>query len=222
MLMRNRKLNGCVAVAMAIAGMALAGTEVHVSPVGDDAAAGTAAAPLRSLAVAAERARASGGGRIVLAGGMYEVERPFVLTAADRHLVFEAAPGAVPVVSAGRRIAGWRVDANGWWRASVPRGSAFAQLYVDGQRRTRPFLPRKGYYFAKAPGGEEPGTGRERFICKKGEFPEGDNPGMEVCLFHVWSITRAKVAAWNARERCVTLDTPHLKNSYEAVNYDRW
>ena len=116
--------------------------EIHVSPNGDDAGAGTAAAPLRTLSDAVARARAAAGARIVLADGTYETAEPFVLTAADRHLVFEAAPGASPVVSAGRRISGWTVDAKGWWHARVPVGARFAQFYVDGQRRTRPFLPR--------------------------------------------------------------------------------
>ena len=57
--------------------------ELHVSPKGDDAGAGTATAPLRTLPAAATRARAAGGARIVLADGTYETAEPFVLTAAD-------------------------------------------------------------------------------------------------------------------------------------------
>ena len=195
---------------------------IHVSPNGDDAGDGSAAAPLRTLAAAAARARRTGGARIVLADGMYETDEPFVLGAADKNLVFEATEGAVPIVSAGRRITGWTVDAKGWWRARVPQGRRFAQFYVNSQRRTRPFLPRKGYYFVEAAGGAEPDTGRERFICAKGNFPEGANPDMEVCMFHVWSITRAKVSAWEPERRRVTLDSRHLERGYEAMNTDRW
>ncbi len=169
----------CALIVSACAAVLTAGAgEIHVSPNGDDAGAGTAAAPLRTLSAAVTRARATGGARIVLAGGTYETVEPFVLTAADRHLVFEAAPGAVPVVSAGRRIAGWAVDAKGWWHARVPVGAKFAQFYVDGQRRLRPFLPRTGYYFVETAGGADPATGRERFICRKGEFPAGESPDM--------------------------------------------
>ena len=209
-------VSACAAAWMAGAG------EIHVSPNGDDAGAGIASAPLRTLSAAATRARAAGGARIVLADGTYETAEPFVLTAADRHLVFEAAPGASPVVSAGRRISGWTVDAKGWWHARVPVGARFAQFYVDGQRRTRPFLPRTGYYFVETAGGADPATGRERFICRKGEFPAGENPDMEVCVFHIWSITRAKVAAWEPELRRVTRDSPHLTRDYEAMNNDRW
>ncbi|MBR0506070.1 MAG: hypothetical protein IJJ84_11750, partial [Kiritimatiellae bacterium] len=209
-------------LSLSVSAASAAPIEIHVSPTGDDSGAGTAAAPLRTLSVAATRARAVGGARIVLADGTYETAEPFVLTAADRHFVFEAAPGASPVVSAGRRIAGWTVDAKGWWRARVPVGAKFAQFYVDGQRRTRPFLPRTGYYFVETAGGADPATGRERFICRKGEFPAGENPDMEVCVFHIWSITRAKVAAWEPELRRVTLDSAHLTRDYEAMNNDRW
>ena len=195
---------------------------LHVSPRGDDAGTGSVSAPLRTLPAAVARARALGGARIVLADGVYETPEPFVLSSSDRHLVFEAAPGAAPVVSAGKRIADWTVDAKGRWHARVATGARFAQFYVNGQRRTRPFLPRKGYYFVAAAGGAEPGSGRERFICDKGDFPEGDNPDMEVCVFHVWSITRAKVCAWEPACRRVTMDSRHLERKYEAMNDDRW
>ena len=195
---------------------------LHVSPGGDDAGTGTVDAPLRTLAAAAARARATRGARIILADGVYETDVPFVLTTDDRRLVFEAAPGARPVVSAGMRISGWTVDANGWWRARVPAGLRFAQFYVDGQRRLRPFLPRRGYYFVDRGAGAEPGAGRERFYCRQSDFPSGENPDLEVCVFHIWSITRAKVAAYDSTSRRVTMDSRHLTCDYEAMNPDRW
>ena len=83
----------CALIVCACAAVWTAGAgEIHVSPNGDDAGAGTAAAPLRTLSDAVARARAAAGARIVLADGTYETAEPFVLTAADRHLVFEAAP----------------------------------------------------------------------------------------------------------------------------------
>ncbi|MBR4172051.1 MAG: right-handed parallel beta-helix repeat-containing protein [Kiritimatiellae bacterium] len=194
----------------------------YVSPTGDDHASGTVNAPVRSLARARDLARPLGGARIVLANGMYETDEPLVFTNVDKNLVFEAAPDAKPVISAGRRITNWKVDANGWWRAPIEKGTVFAQFYANGQRRTRPFLPRKSYYYVAGAGGKEPETGRERFFCRADDFPKGENPGLEVCLFHTWAMSRSTVAAYNAEKRLVTLDVESFTPDYAAVNNERW
>ena len=199
---------------------AAASTILHVAPGGNDGAAGTSAAPLKTLSAACVRAREAGGAKIVLADGTYE--EPLVLTAADKHLVFEAAPDAWPVVSAGRRITCWTLDANGWWHAAVRRDTPLAQLYVDGQRRTRPFLPRKGYYFIAAPGDADSAAETESFVCRPNDFPPGDNPGLEVCIFHVWSMSRALVTAYDPAARLVSLDIHKFKQSYERLHNERW
>ena len=197
--------------------------EFHVSPQGDDAAVGSSERPFRSLARARDAARTAGEpARIVLADGLYVTDDPLVFTAEDRHLEIVAADGARPVVSAGRRLTGWRVDAKGVWHASVPKDIRFAQFYVNGERRTRPFLPRKSYYFVEKAGGAEPETNRERFICRAGDFPSGDNPDLEVCLFHTWTMSRSLVVSYVADTRLVTLGIPFFKPDYSAVGPERW
>ena len=194
---------------------------LHVAPGGSDAAPGTAAAPLKTLAAACARARETDGAKIVLGDGTYE--EPLVLTAADRHLVFEAAPGARPVISAGRRITDWKVDAKGWWRASVSRETPLAQFYVDGQRRTRPFLPRKSYHFIAAPGVKNPAKAQnDSFICHPGDFPAGDNPGLEACIFHVWTMSRSLVTGYDPATRRVSLDIRPFKQGYDRLHHERW
>lgn len=194
----------------------------YIAPNGNDGASGTLSAPVRSLARARDLARPHGGARIVLADGVYETDVPLSFSAADKHLLIEASPGAKPVISAGRRITDWKVDAKGWWRAPVAKGTLFSQFYVNGQRRTRPFLPRKGYYYVKSAAGADPVTGQERLICGQGHFPEGENPGLEVCLFHTWAMSRSTVTAYNPANGCVTLDIPPFQRDYEAVTKERW
>ena len=175
---------------------------------------------MKTISAACVRARSAGGAKIVLADGVYE--EPLILTRADSNLVFEAAEGASPVISAGRRITGWRVDEKGWWRAPVRREAPLAQLYVGGQRRTRPFLPRKGYHYVEDACEADAATGRERFICRAGDFPDGDNPGMEVCIFHVWTMSRSTVLAYDPSNRIVSLDIKRFTNSYDRLMDDRW
>ena len=72
------------AVATGVATAATAAT-VFVSPSGDDSAAGTATAPVRSLAHARDLARAQGSGTTVqLADGTYRLTSPLTLAPFDR------------------------------------------------------------------------------------------------------------------------------------------
>ncbi|GII59776.1 hypothetical protein Pth03_81650 [Planotetraspora thailandica] len=56
----------------------------------------------------------------------------------DGHsVIYQAAPGAHPVLSGGTRITGWTQGPGGAWQASVPAGFDTRQLYVDGVRANR-------------------------------------------------------------------------------------
>jgi hypothetical protein len=78
---------------------------------------------------------------VMLEAGMYTLVKPLEFTAPDsgRHgheVVYQAAPGAHPVVSGGYNVTGWRPQkgSNDVWVASLPKGLAARQLYVNGQR----------------------------------------------------------------------------------------
>ncbi|MET8867593.1 ricin-type beta-trefoil lectin domain protein [Nonomuraea sp. NPDC004580] len=122
-------------------------TTLYAAPAGTGTAC-TSAQPC-SLAAAQEavRERAAGmSGDIVveLAGGVYRLSAPLRLTAADSgangHTVrWQAAEGAVPVISGARPVTGWTLADPGRniWRAAVAAGSDTRQLYVDGALATR-------------------------------------------------------------------------------------
>jgi hypothetical protein len=86
-----------------------------------------------------------------LRGGRYELAEPLVFGPQDSAPVTYAAyPGETPVLDGGRRITEWRVTTvNGVkaWVADLPEVAAgkwhFRELFVDGQRRPRPRLPRR-------------------------------------------------------------------------------
>ncbi len=119
---------------------------VYVASKGHGTERGTLAAPYRSLAAARDGIRARLGGmrgdvRVVLADGSYRLRSTFRLNAADsgrngHQVIYEAAPGAHPVVSGGVAINGWKLSdaARGIWAAPAPRHLRTRQLYVDGQR----------------------------------------------------------------------------------------
>ncbi|WP_392675839.1 IPT/TIG domain-containing protein [Streptomyces sp. LN785] len=97
-----------------------------------------------SLSAAQAAVRRVEGGRhpagvtVELTDGTYRLSRPWEFGAADsgstgHPVVWRAASGAHPVISGATRVTGWsQVGSTGVWSASVHRGSASRQLYVDG------------------------------------------------------------------------------------------
>jgi hypothetical protein len=160
-------------------------TTLYVAPNGRDTWSGRTAkprgqdGPLASLEGARDAIRKlkaegplPGPVRVVVATGEYAVTEPLTLTAQDggtesAPIVYEAAPGAHPVITGGRRITGFKVGADGLWTANVPDvGSGkwnFEQLWVNGRRAVRARLPREFYYYATAKVGTEvdPATGQK-------------------------------------------------------------
>ncbi|MFF3750591.1 discoidin domain-containing protein [Streptomyces sp. NPDC002018] len=124
------------------------GLDVYVSPSGRDSGSGSAAHPFRTLEHARDyvrgaRKKVRGDVRVRLLSGTYQLSRTFTLTAQDsgkdgQRVIYEAAPGARPVISGGKRITGWTpADASGKvYKASVGDLDT-RQLYVNGELQTR-------------------------------------------------------------------------------------
>ncbi|OOV24715.1 hypothetical protein SM007_27960 [Streptomyces avermitilis] len=77
--------------------------------------------------------------RVELLGGTYRLSKTWKFGTEDsgrpaHPVVWEAVPGARPVISGASRVTAWReVGSTGVWAAHVPHGSATRQLYVDGR-----------------------------------------------------------------------------------------
>ncbi|MBL9136538.1 MAG: right-handed parallel beta-helix repeat-containing protein [Verrucomicrobiales bacterium] len=125
----------------------------NVSPTGDDAGEGTADRPFRTVAAAVSKARGTPGPHTIqLANGRYELAETLRLEPADSGLTLEAAIGAQPVLSGGRRLVGWVRDASveGLWKVTLPEVRAgqwyFQQLFADGRRLQRARTPNEGFF----------------------------------------------------------------------------
>ncbi len=105
---------------------------VYVSPTGRDAGSGTAAHPFKTLDHARDYVRdvkekAKGDIHVRLMSGTYQLSRTFALTSRDsgrdgHRIVYEAAPGAHPVISGGKQITGW-TPADSAGRSTRPRSA---------------------------------------------------------------------------------------------------
>lgn len=115
---------------------------LYAAPHGDGDSC-TAARPC-SLEGARDAARTVTGRdvRILLGSGTFTRTGPLRLGARDSgrdgHTVtWGAAPGAHPVLSGGRALAGWSPHGDGTWSTRVPDGVTPRQMFVDGKRATR-------------------------------------------------------------------------------------
>jgi Carbohydrate binding module (family 35)/Carbohydrate binding module (family 6)/Right handed beta helix region len=159
----RRRSIAIAALAVLAAGAAVLGTQsvlrlaqaagiqgdVYVSPSGNDANAGTAAAPVKTLQRAQALVRAlnqnmSADVTVVIADGFYRLSAPLALGAADsgtngHNVVWTADTGARPVVAGSTQITSWsRVSASSpIWVAQAPAGLRTRQLYVNGKRADR-------------------------------------------------------------------------------------
>ena len=120
----------------------LPAADLFVSPTGDDAHPGTSANPFATLTRANQAARRFAGREPVtvhVRGGTYYLTAPLVLGPSDSGTA--AAPvnwladsNHAPVLSGGIKLSPkWEPFRDGIWQASVPAGTSFDQLFINGE-----------------------------------------------------------------------------------------
>jgi len=209
---------------------------LHLAPDGDDRWSGRPSrpnadrtdGPLRSLTAARDaiRKRKAAGElaepvRVIVADGVYSMARPLRLTPEDSGtatcpITYEAAPGARPVFTGGRRIAGWKKAAGGIWTARVPDVAAgkwwFEQLWVNGRRAVRARTPNRFYHYMlrRVGRGIDPATGRpadlasRAFLAEAADIPPllaletGDLRDVTLVAYHSWATSLHRIAAVDA------------------------
>lgn len=189
--------------------------------------------------------------RVEVAGGTYRLSKPLEFKTADsgqrpsrnartepkRPVIWAAAEGQTPVFSGGKQITGFKPTtlANGVeaWVASVPQASSgkwwFRQLWVNGQRRLRPRLPKQGMFqIQDLP---ERTSDPERFKKfhyenQKFYFHEGDiqdwrnMQDVEFVAIHFWIETRRRLASVNMKTRLARLAEPSRLRLTDDHHYD--
>lgn len=214
------------------AGAGESSVSFYVAPDGNDQWTGTLQAPNRkrtdgpfaSIRRAQEALRSLKQGKpkgkgalvVILRGGMYYLEKPLEFTpddsgSADAPVVYRAYPGEGPVLSGGVRLTGWKITAEGHWRLTIPDVKQgkwyFSQIFVNGQRRYRPRLPKDGYYHiagSLSPSEKAKDKGFDRFTFNEGEI----NPGwknlqdIETLCFQVWTMARMRIESVDEK-KCV-------------------
>lgn len=198
-----------------------------VSPAGNDAWSGKLLkpnsrktdGPLRTIEGARDALRklpATTPATVSIERGLYRITKPIVFGpedsgsgVADRSYL--GSRGAV--VSGLRKIAGWRRLPNGHLQAAVQAGWTFSQLFVNGERRYRPRLPKAGYYTIAekvAPTDAAKGHGFDRFGFRAGDINPGwaNRDDVELLAMHIWGMSRNRIGSIDEAAHVVTFKGP--------------
>lgn len=179
----------CAFIVFSLASTCSAAITLRVAPNGKDSWSGKLAqplpdgsdGPLASLAGARDALRRMGrreGAVVKVADGVYSlgetlVFRPQDSGTADAPVVYEAAAGAHPVFTGGRKILGFVRDEGNRWKAHLPEAAAgqwhFEALYVNGRRAVRARSPNKFWYYLRDAAGpvRNPATGKSELMPKR-------------------------------------------------------
>lgn len=175
---------------------------------------------------------------IQVQAGVYPLEQPLRIGAAQSGrpgnrnpkegvftpplpVTLRGAGGGATVLTGGRRITGLTetvVHNRRAWVAELPavREGAwvFSQLWVNGERRERPFLPREGWYRVASPvGGEWPAewewhAPHSQFVYRPGDLnPYWTNlTDIAIHLFNYWADNRLQLRALDGPAHIAQLD----------------
>lgn len=213
----------------------------YVAPDGDDQWSGRfdspladkSDGPLATLEGARQRIRQLKGGegklsegvRVLIRGGVYRLEHPFVLTPEDSGswdapICYAAYPGERPVFSGGRIITNWQVE-GGRWVAELPQVKTgewqFSALWVNGEHLRPARTPNDGFFTTAGKVGKvtDPTTGQELdceksgFIYREGEIkPWSDLENALVVVYHSWDVSYSRIAELDETNRIVTFKKP--------------
>ncbi|MCR5041421.1 MAG: right-handed parallel beta-helix repeat-containing protein [Clostridia bacterium] len=186
--------------------------DLFVSPSGDDSAAGTKDAPLKTIPAAKERLKALKGVvaedetvRVWLRGGRYEQTEPLAFGPDDLpNVTFASFPGEEALITGSRAITGFSEETVNGVRVftktldpeSDPVG--FKSLFCGGEQLPVARYPEKGYFKVKATAPEDdlwtaentPWSltyGQRSFFADPEDLTEFTNPqDVQVRILHYW------------------------------------
>ncbi len=195
---------------------------IYVSPRGNDQWSGLLADPTtdgqdgpfarpeRAVQVLRAARRTGEPAEVRLRGGAYYLSEPLVfgpeLAGTESAPVrFSAYPGEQPVLSGGSKITNWQVGEHQGrclWMADLPDvatgGWNFLQLFVNGQRRFRPRLPRTGFHRFAALTGKDSGMnwhqGPDDVQFEPGQIRNWRNiQDVDLVVYQLWFDTHHRI-----------------------------
>jgi hypothetical protein len=149
---------------------------------------------------------------VLIEGGTYHLAKPLHFTPDDSpkvdgsSVIYKANPQATKaaVLSGGNSITGWQQVGN-LWRAKVPAGWQFRELFVNGQRRPRARTPTTGHFRVNKAGSDN----RTSFRFKPGDLRRFNKlTQAEIVFLHDWSISRIAIANIDEQHHTIHFAAP--------------
>jgi len=213
--------------------------DIYVAPSGKSTNIGTEASPLGSLDQARDKIRTLESRdepiRVIVADGTYQLAGPLVLSPEDTGtskspISYEAADGASPVFTGGRKIAGWKPTADGIWTAKIPEVAAgdwyFEQLFVGGRRATRARTPNDFYFYMQnvhevaleGASSRQHRKARQTVEMRAEDFrviadlkPE-ELSDVNLMIYHKWDNTRRRIDSLDAKSNSLITSGRGMKS----------
>ncbi|MBQ4244671.1 MAG: right-handed parallel beta-helix repeat-containing protein, partial [Clostridia bacterium] len=205
--------------------------DILVSPEGDDSAAGSETAPVKSVerakALAKERRQSGAQGEITvwIKGGEYLFSSPLEFNSGDaRNVRFIACPGEEVVFSGAVKADGWQEDTiNGikCLSATVPDNADFDSVFRDGEKLPQTRYPESGYFYISETNHEgglftDENTpwdwsygDLELTPDKKQETRDFRNPGnVTLRVLHYWADEISKLRGYDEKRGRILFETP--------------
>jgi parallel beta-helix repeat protein len=180
--------------------------------------------PIRTLTAARDAARAerragrTGPISVQLRDGTYFLTETLVLTPEDSGTVWEAAPGARPIISGGRVISGWKKGPKQIWTADAP-GPYFRQLFISGRRAQRARTPNFGFYRIDGDSSQDKPF-RLRFRGNDIRSQWAALGDAEVVALFAWADLRMPITSVDEASRTATLaSAPRPSNQEKDARY---
>jgi len=177
-------------------------TSIYLSPKGNDKNPGTRDLPFSTLQKAKEKVvgilkeNPAQEIKVWLDDGIYPVTNPEIFRSQDSGkegfaVQYKAIPGAVPVISGGKRLTSWTKSSDGIWETSISSNNIglhqVRELYIDNKRVKRARHPNSDYLRIEKVGKDK----RTNFYFKPEDFPIPENiDDTELVLMHDWSSSR--------------------------------
>ncbi len=147
------------------------------------------------------RTKTTGRVRVIIAEGTYFIDSALNFEPQDSGkknapVIYEAAVGAKPVISGGRRIEGWLLRDDGLWSVNVT--GDFEQLWINGKRAVRAREPDRFFHYMQRVKEDplEKGMARQTIVVDPTELAgltgldSKSLKRVQLVAFHKWDNTR--------------------------------
>lgn len=159
---------------------------------------------------------------VTFRGGKYNLAKPILISpedsgTPDAPVIYHAYEKEKPVFTGGLTLTGWKQDAAGRWQIEIPDAATgkwnFSQLFINGERRYRPRLPKNGYYRIAGtlpPSESAVRKGYDRFRFHTGEIRADwhNLKDIESLCFQNWTMARLRIASVDQLKDIVNFTGP--------------